>query len=74
MTNINLGWYSHEGYVFSLSKDNAIIKTVQGVPENPGQTSVAKCPHEGFLHWGGRSVRDSNAKMPCHPFNFPQTR
>ena len=28
--NIDLGWYSHEGYMFSLLKDNAIIKTVQG--------------------------------------------
>ena len=72
--NINLGQYSHEGYVFSLSKDNAIIKTVQGVPENPGQTSVAKHPNKGFLHWGGRAVRDSNAKVPHHPFSFLQTR
>ena len=30
MKNIDLGWYSHEGYVFLPSKDNAIIKTVQG--------------------------------------------
>ena len=30
MKNIDLGWYSHEGYAFSLLKDNAIIKTVQG--------------------------------------------
>ena len=27
MKNIDLGWYSHEGYVLSLLKDNAIINT-----------------------------------------------
>ena len=30
MKNIDLGWYSHEGYAFLLLKDNAFIKTVQG--------------------------------------------
>ena len=29
MKNIDLGRYSHEGYAFSLPKDNAIIKTMQ---------------------------------------------
>ena len=43
--NIDLGRYSHEGYVFSLSKDNAIIKraTTSGLCIN---NSVARW-HQG---------------------------
>ena len=29
---------------------------------------------KGFLHWGGRAVKDSNEKVPHHPFSLPHTR
>ena len=26
-----------------------------------------------FLHWGGRAVKDSHAKVSHHPFSLPHT-
>ena len=51
----------------------------QGVPENPGQTSVAKFVVNLFLHLstylhkvsytGVAGQQRDNSEVPCHPFN-----